>query len=106
MYSHLDLQDYNFRILTGSTADLIMGTVCATTSPSSPPFSTRMMHDHSDHTGHVDHVDHMDHANHMNHQDHTSTTPRISRLNSVASKMSAEAVFMMTLLTRMLEALV
>ncbi|KAG7208906.1 hypothetical protein KM043_015087 [Ampulex compressa] len=53
MYSHLDPDDYNFRILTGPTKDVIRGTVCSmeeqssTTrrtepGPSSPETRTRM----------------------------------------------------------------
>jgi len=99
MYSHLDLQDYNFRILTGSGADLIMGTACAATS--SPSFTTRMMHDHMEHMDHVDHMDHMDHTNHL--MDHSSTTPN-NRYNS-GSKMSPESILMTMLLTRVIEAL-
>lgn len=67
MYSQLDLHDYNFRILTGSAEELIMGTVCGSTSPSFYPTTT--MYDHRDH------MDHMDHINHIDHKDHVA--PRI-----------------------------
>ncbi|TGZ53553.1 Protein yellow [Temnothorax longispinosus] len=70
MYSQLDLHDYNFRILMGSTQELIIGTVCGSTSFT--PYSTTSIYDHRDH------IDHMDHNNHIDHRDHTmSLTPRI-----------------------------
>ncbi|XP_077276653.1 L-dopachrome tautomerase yellow-b [Temnothorax americanus] len=70
MYSQLDLHDYNFRILMGSTQELIMGTICGSTSFT--PYSTTSIYDHRDH------IDHMDHNNHIDHRDNTmSLTPRI-----------------------------
>ncbi|KYN03197.1 Protein yellow [Cyphomyrmex costatus] len=69
MYSQLDLHDYNFRILMGSTEQLIMGTVCDSTSP----FTTTTIYDHRDHMDHMDHIN-----NRIDHKDHTmSLTPRI-----------------------------
>lgn len=85
MYSHLDLQDFNFRILVGSTEELIMGTVCAMNL--SPIYSTTMMHDHRDHMGHMDHTGHM------------STTPRITARFNSASSIKIEPVFLMMLLS-------
>ncbi|XP_029668452.1 protein yellow-like isoform X2 [Formica exsecta] len=94
MYSQLDLQDYNFRILTGSAEELIMGTVCASTSSST--YSTTMMHDHRDHMGHMDHKDHM------------MTTPRIDGRSNSASFMKLESSTLVTtmLLTFLIKAFV
>lgn len=36
MYSRLDPEDYNFRILTGSLKEAVQGTACASDSPSQP----------------------------------------------------------------------
>lgn len=105
MYSHLDLQDYNFRILTGSTEELIMGKVCAMTSPT---YSTTM-HDHRDHMDHMNHLDHMNHMDHMDHINHImSTTPRFaSRFNSGSSiKIESVVLAMMMSLTCLIEVLV
>lgn len=86
MYSQLDLHDYNFRILTGSTEELIRGTVCESTSST---YSTTTIYNHRDH------MDHMDHNNHIDHRDHTmSLTPRIG--NS-ASFIKTEIATMMLL---------
>ncbi|XP_076670211.1 L-dopachrome tautomerase yellow-b [Andrena cerasifolii] len=41
MYSHLDPEDYNFRILTGSSRDAIENTVCSTGGPFSTTSSPR-----------------------------------------------------------------
>lgn len=89
MYSQLDLRDYNFRILTGSTEELIMGTVCSSMSPSI--YSTTSMYDHRDH---MDHMDHMDHINHIDHRDHLA--PRIN--GSSAGSVKIEIVTMLLLI--------
>lgn len=94
MYSKLDLQDYNFRILTGSAEELVMDTVCA--SESSSTYSTTMMHDHRDHMGHMDHKDHM------------MTTPRIDGRFNSANFMNIESSTLVTtmLLTFLIKAFV
>ncbi|XP_011251659.1 protein yellow [Camponotus floridanus] len=96
MYSQLDPQDYNFRVLTGSTEELIMGTVCA--SMSSSTYSTTIMHDHRDHMDHMDHKDHM-----------MSTTPRIDgRFKNSANFMKIKPSILVTtiLLTFLIEAFI
>lgn len=90
MYSQLDLQDYNFRILTGSTEELIMGTVCG--SMSSSTYSTTTIYDHRDH---MNHMDHMDHMNHIDHNDHMLSTK--SRLGNSAVSVKTEIVTVMLL---------
>ena len=37
MYDHLDPEDYNFRILTGSLKEAVQGTVCSPDYPNQPP---------------------------------------------------------------------
>ncbi|EFN88455.1 Protein yellow [Harpegnathos saltator] len=95
MYSQLDLHDYNFRILMGSTEELAMGTVCSTMSPI---YSTTM-HDHRDHMDHMDHMNHVDRP--------VSTTPRIAGRFNSASSVKIESVFVTTtLLTCLIKMLV
>lgn len=104
MYSHLDLQDYNFRILMGSTEELAMNTICSTMSPI---YSTTM-HDHMNHMDHMNHLDHMDHMDHMNRIDGAmSTTPRVSgRFNSASSANTGSILVTTTLLTCLIKTLV
>ncbi|XP_014485527.1 PREDICTED: protein yellow-like isoform X1 [Dinoponera quadriceps] len=99
MYSHLDLQDYNFRILTGSAEELAMGTVCSSMSPVYPT----TMYDHRDHLNHMDHMDHMDHTNHVDH----GMPPRVGgTFNSASSVEIGPVLVTTTLLTCLIEMLV
>ncbi|XP_039313570.1 protein yellow isoform X2 [Solenopsis invicta] len=95
MYSQLDLHDYNFRILMGSTEELIMGTVCGSTSFSTYSTTTRMYdpYDHRDH-------DHHDHMNHIDHKDHTM--PRIYGNSAGSVKTEIATMMLLTCLSKAL----
>lgn len=41
MYSELNFNDYNFRVLTGNVEEAIQGTICAMKTPGSTMFDTR-----------------------------------------------------------------
>ncbi|KYN15548.1 hypothetical protein ALC57_12227 [Trachymyrmex cornetzi] len=93
MYSQLDLRDYNFRILMGSTEQLIMGTVCDST------YTTTTIYNHRDH---MDHMDHIDHINRIDHKDHTmSLTPRIGN-SANFMKIEIATVLLLTCLSKAL----
>lgn len=90
MYSQLDLHDYNFRILTGSTEELIIGTVCGLPST----YSTTTIYDHRDH------MDHMDHFNHIDHKDHIA--PRITGSSAGFIKIEIITVMLLICLSKAL----
>lgn len=79
----------------GSTEELIMGTVCGSTSFSTYSTTTRMYdpYDHRDH-------DHHDHMNHIDHKDHTM--PRIYGNSAGSVKTEIATMMLLTCLSKAL----